>query len=134
MEDAPMSALTDLETKLNGAVVDFQNVVAGIVAEAKTVLETAPAAPADSTGVDGDVAKVESDEATLDADTATLDSDEKTEEGAEVPAASTTIPVTDGDVAGESAGEDKTDTAEGTEAPEAPAAGASGVAPSNLVV
>jgi hypothetical protein len=133
-----MSVLTDLETKLNGAVVDFQNVVAGIVAEAKTVLEAAPAAPADSTGVDGDVAKVESDEATLDADTATLDSDEKAEEGAEAPAApadgTTQIPVTDGDAASESAGEDSTDTAEGTEAPEAPAAGASGVAPSNLVV
>ena len=89
-----MSVLTDLETKLNGAVVDFQNVVAGLVTEAKTALEGAAAGPADSTAVDGDIAKVEGDESTLDADTSTLSDAEKAEEAGE--GTPVNIPVTDG--------------------------------------
>lgn len=93
-----MSALEDLETNLNQAVVDFQNKVAELI----TVAKAAPSDPApvgDDAQVDADLAKVEGDEAALDADTATAATDQAADEAADGPAAPsdpTNIPVTDG--------------------------------------
>lgn len=87
-----MGALEDLETSLNGAVVDFQTKVADLISTAKA--NTTPGG--DSSAVDADTANVQADETKLDSDTASLASDEASEEAGESPAPVTQIPVTDG--------------------------------------